>query len=64
MGADCGASSRVYQVFKDGSVELTVSMSLSPEEHADAYAQSQAVEEALRSRDPEAIKLQLEKLVR
>jgi hypothetical protein len=71
MGADCGADSKVYPFFmcydpdhpncdKDGSVELNVSLALSPERYADAYAQSQAIEEALRSRDSAAIRALLE----
>lgn len=75
MGADCGADSKVYPFFmcydaqhpncdKDGSVELNVSIALSPERYADAYAQSQAIEETLRSRDPAAIKALLEKFAR
>jgi hypothetical protein len=75
LGADCGASSKVYPFFmcydpqypncdKDGSVELNVSMALSPEKYAEAYAQSQAIEEALRSRDSAAIKALLDKFAR
>jgi hypothetical protein len=75
LGADCGANSKVYPFYmcydpdhpncdKDGSVELAVSISLSPEKYADAYAQSQVIEEALRSRDPGVIKALLEKFAR
>jgi hypothetical protein len=74
MGADCGANSKVYPFFmcydpqypncdKDRDVELAVSQTLSPENYADAYAQSQVIEEALRNRDPAAIKALLEKFV-
>ena len=75
MGADCGANSKVYPFFmcydperpncdKDGNVELVVSTSLSPEKYADAYAQSQVIEEALRNRDSAALKSLLEKFAR
>lgn len=75
MGADCGANSKVYPFFmcydpqypncdKDGSVELNVSMALSPEKYADAYAQSQVIEEALRNRDSAAIKSLLQQFAR
>jgi hypothetical protein len=75
LGADCGANSKVYPFYmcydpdhpncdKDGNVELAVSISLSPQKYADAYAQSQIIEEALRSRDPETIKSLLEKFAR
>jgi hypothetical protein len=75
LGADCGANSKIYPFWmcydpehpncdKDGDVELAVSRALSPARYADAYAQSQEIEEALRSRDPEAIKSLLEKFVR
>jgi hypothetical protein len=75
LGADCGADSKIYPFFmcydadhpncdQDGSVELFVSIQLSPEKYADAYAQSQVIEEALRSRDPEAIKALLDKFAR
>jgi hypothetical protein len=75
LGADCTPSSKVYPFYmcydpdypncdKEGDVELRVSVSLGPERYADAYAQSQAIEEALRSRDPETIKPLLEKFIR
>ena len=75
MGADCGADSKVYPFFmcydpnhpncdKDGNVELMVSASLSPEKYADAYAQSQVIEEALRNRDSAAIEALLRKFAR
>jgi hypothetical protein len=75
LGADCGANSKVYPFWmcyepdnpncdKEGDVEFAVSRALSPERYADAYAQSQVIEEALRSRDPETIKQLLEKFVR
>jgi hypothetical protein len=75
LGADCGSDRKVYPFYmcydpnypncdKDGNVELAVSSGLSPERYGDAYAQSQIIEEALRSRDPEAIRALLEKFVR
>jgi hypothetical protein len=75
LGADCGADSKVYPFFmcydpalpdcdKNGDVERSVSYALSPEKYADAYAQSQAIEEVLRSRDPAAIRSLLEKFAR
>jgi hypothetical protein len=75
LGADCGTDSRVYPFFmcydpafpdcdKNGDVERSVSYALTPEQYGDAYAQSQIIEEALRSRDPDAIRALLEKLVR
>jgi hypothetical protein len=75
LGADCGADSKVYPFFmcydedhpncdKDMNVELAVSASLSPGVYADAYAQSQIIEDALRSRDPAAIKSLLDKFSR
>lgn len=75
MGADCGADSKVYPFFmcydpnypncdKDVNVELALSTGLSPEKYADAYAQSQVIEQALRNRDSAALKLLLEKFAR
>jgi len=74
MGADCGASSKVYPFWMcydpdhpncdtDANVELVVSMALSPEKYADAYAQSEVIEQALRSRNEAALKALLERLL-
>lgn len=75
LGADCGADSKVFPMFmcydpahptcdKDFDVPLSVSYGLSPESYAEAYAQSQVVEEALRSKDPATIQSMLEKMLR
>ena len=74
LGADCSSTSKSVPFWLcydpnypscsvDGNVELMVSGSLSPAAYADAYAQSQVIEEALRSRDPDAIRKLLEKLL-
>jgi len=74
LGADCSASSKVVPFWMcydpnfancsvDGNVELMVSTALSPGDYGDAYAQSQVIEEALRSRDPDVIRKLLEKLL-
>jgi len=74
LGADCSASSKVVPFWMcydpnfsncstDGNVELMVSSALTPAYYSDAYAQSQVIEEALRSRDPEAIRKLLEKIL-
>jgi len=75
MGADCGADSKIYPFFmceepnypncdKDLNVELALSIGLSPEKYAEAYAQSQIIEQALRNRDSAALKALLEKFAR
>ena len=74
LGADCSASSESVPFWMcydpnypncnvDGNVELMVSNALSPGNYAEAYAQSQVVEEVLRNRDPAAIRKLLEKLL-
>jgi hypothetical protein len=74
LGADCSANSKVVPFWMcydpnypncsvDGNVELMVSSALSPADYGDAYSQSQVIEEALRSRDPDAIRKLLEKLL-
>jgi hypothetical protein len=73
MGADCSANSKAVPFWMcydpsypncdiDGTVELMVSMSMSPADYGDAYSQSQHIEEVLRSRDSDAIRKLLEKL--
>ena len=74
LGADCSSTSKAVPFWQcydpnypncntDGNVELMVSSALSPSAYADAYAQSQVIEEALRSRDPDLIRRLLEKLL-
>ena len=74
LGADCSASSKVVPFWMcydpnfancsaDGNVELMVSSALTPGGYSDAYAQSQVIEEALRSRDPDAIRKLLENIL-
>ena len=74
LGADCSATSQAVPFWMcydpnypncsaDGNVELMVSNSLSPRDYGDAYAQSQLIEDALRSRDADAIRKLLEKLL-
>jgi len=68
LGADCGASSKIYPLWTCPDpgycdVERELSRAMSPEKYADAYAQSQVIEEALRNRDSAAIKSLLEQLV-
>ncbi|HEY6125814.1 MAG TPA: hypothetical protein VIV63_14280 [Steroidobacteraceae bacterium] len=73
LGADCSSSSNVVPFHMcydpdfpncatDSNVEQMVSLALGPAKHADAYSQSQAIEEALRSRDDAALKPLLERL--
>jgi hypothetical protein len=73
MGADCDSNSKIFPFWmcedpdfpncaRDGNVELAMSASLKPGQYAEAYAQSQGVEEALRSRDEATIRTLLEKL--
>jgi hypothetical protein len=74
LGADCSVNSQAVPFWVcydpnypncsvDGNVELMVSSALSPSDYGDAYAQSQVIEDALRSRDPDAIRKLLEKLL-
>jgi hypothetical protein len=74
LGADCSATSKAVPFWQcydtnypncsvDGNVELMVSNSLQPDEYGEAYSQSQVIEEALRSRDPDAIRKLLEKIL-
>jgi hypothetical protein len=74
LGADCSVNSQAVPFWLcydpnypncsfDGNVELMVSRALSPGDYGDAYSQSQVIEEALRSRDPEVIRKLLEKLL-
>lgn len=74
LGADCSANSKAVPFWMcydpnypncsvDGNVELMVSTALSPADYGDAYAQSQVIEDALRSRDPDTIRKLLEKLL-
>ena len=74
LGADCSATSKSVPFWMcydpnypncsvDGNVELMVSSALTPAEYGEAYSQSQVIEDTLRSRDPEAIRKLLEKLL-
>ena len=74
LGADCSATSKAVPFWMcydpnypncstDGNVELMVSTALTPSDYGDAYSQSQVIEDALRSRDPDAIRKLLEKLL-
>ena len=74
LGADCSTNSRSVPFWMcydpnypacsvDANVELMVSSALTPAAYGEAYSQSQAIEEALRSRDPDTIRKLLEKLL-
>ena len=74
LGADCSANSKAVPFWMcydpnypncsiDGNVDLMVSTALSPADYGNAYSQSQVIEDALRTRDPEAIRKLLEKLL-
>ena len=46
----------------DGNVDLMLSTALGPERNAEAYRQSQAIEDALRNHDETTVRALLEKL--